>query len=66
MEIHRESRSTAFYKIPPLHLVSVEHPAVIRSLDKAVATLHGNNGIDKVSRNPSINPHLRRKVLPNT
>lgn len=53
MEKQRESRTASFYKIPPLHLVSVEHPAVIRNLDKAVATLQGNTGIEKVSRHPS-------------
>jgi hypothetical protein len=33
-------------------MVSVEHPAVIRNLDKAVTTLQGNTGIEKVSRAP--------------
>jgi general transcription factor 3C polypeptide 5 (transcription factor C subunit 1) len=66
METHRESRSSAFYKIPPLHLVSVEHPAVVRNLDKAVATLQGNNGIDKVSRNSLIHSNHRRNIPHNT
>ncbi|KAJ5907170.1 uncharacterized protein N7473_004086 [Penicillium subrubescens] len=48
METHRESRTASFYRIPPLHMVSVEHPAVIRNLDKAVATLQGNTGIEKM------------------
>lgn len=52
METHRESRTASFYRIPPLHMVSVEHPAVIRNLDKAVATLQGNTGIEKVSQIP--------------
>lgn len=50
MEAPRESRTASFYKVPPLHLVSVEHPAVIQNLDKAIATLQGNAGIEKASQ----------------
>lgn len=49
MEFHRESRTAPFYSVPPRRLVSVEHPAVIRNIEKAVDTLQGNAGIKKVS-----------------
>lgn len=49
MEFHRESRTAPFYSVPTRRLVSVEHPAVIRNIDKAVDTLQGNAGIRKVS-----------------
>ncbi|KAF7715708.1 Uncharacterized protein PECH_008536 [Penicillium ucsense] len=50
MDTSRESRTASFYKVPPLQLVSVEHPAVIQNLDKAIATLQGNAGIEKILR----------------
>lgn len=45
---HRESRTAPIYPIPTRRLVSVEHPAVIRNIDKAVDSLQGNAGIQKV------------------
>ncbi|KAJ5177219.1 uncharacterized protein N7482_003096 [Penicillium canariense] len=48
METHRESRTASFYHVPARHLVSVEHPAVIRNLEKAVSTLQGNTGIERI------------------
>lgn len=48
MDGRRDSRTAPFYAIPPRRLVSVEHPAVVQNLDKAVDTLQGNAGIDKV------------------
>lgn len=51
MEFRRESRTAPFYSVPPRRLVSVEHPAVIRNIEKAVDTLQGNAGIQKVDHN---------------
>lgn len=48
MDSHREPRTAPFYSIPPRRLISVEHPAVIRNIDKAVDTLQGNAGIHRV------------------
>jgi len=48
MDSQHESRTAPFYHVPPRRLVSVEHPAVIRNLDKAVDTLQGNVGIHTV------------------
>ncbi|KAJ5586722.1 uncharacterized protein N7459_002487 [Penicillium hispanicum] len=52
MDPHREARTASLYTIPPRHLVSVEHPAVIRNLDKAVETLQGEMGIKKILNPP--------------
>jgi general transcription factor 3C polypeptide 5 (transcription factor C subunit 1) len=43
-----EQRTSPFYTIPPHHIASVEHPAIIRNVDKAIDTLEGNVGISKV------------------
>jgi general transcription factor 3C polypeptide 5 (transcription factor C subunit 1) len=48
MDQLRDSRTAPFYPVPPRRLVSVEHLAVIRNLEKAVDTLQGNAGIQKV------------------
>lgn len=42
------ARTAPFYHIPSRRIVSVEHPAIIRNLDKAVDTLKGDAGITKV------------------
>lgn len=42
------ARTAPFYQIPSRRIVSVEHPAIIRNLDKAVDTLKGDAGITKV------------------
>ncbi|EPS34924.1 hypothetical protein PDE_09888 [Penicillium oxalicum 114-2] len=66
MEAPRESRTASFYKVPPLHLVSVEHPAVIQNLDKAIATLQGNAGIEK-AMNLSLRPEdAMSRSIPST
>ncbi|OOQ89026.1 putative RNA polymerase III transcription factor subunit [Penicillium brasilianum] len=64
METHRESRTASFYNIPPLHLVSVEHPAVVRNLDKAVATLQGNTGIQKILNPPRADVPINLMLRP--
>ena len=48
------TRTAPFYQIPPNHIVSVEHPAIIQNADKAVDTLQGNAGISRV---PSLFPY---------
>ncbi|RDW92801.1 transcription factor TFIIIC subunit TFC1 [Aspergillus mulundensis] len=42
------SRTAPFYQIPNRPLVCVEHPAIIRNVDKAIDTLQGNAGIKKI------------------
>ncbi|KAK5797419.1 hypothetical protein VI817_003710 [Penicillium citrinum] len=48
METHRDSRTAPFHAVPPRRLVSVEHPAVVRNLNRAMDTLQGNAGIEKI------------------
>lgn len=52
MDPLRESQTAPFYAVPARRLVSLEHPAVIRNLDKAIDTLKGNAGINKVGSSP--------------
>lgn len=52
-------RTAPFHSIPPRRLVSVEHPAVIQDVDKAIDTLQGNAGVSKVSLYPIL---LGRKL----
>ena len=50
MDTNREARTASYYRIPSRSLVSVEHPAVVQNLDRAVDTLQGNSGIEKVGK----------------
>ncbi|RJE17690.1 Transcription factor, partial [Aspergillus sclerotialis] len=52
MEDQSNPRTAPFYQIPPRQLVSVEHPAVIKDVDKALDTLEGDRGISKASPYP--------------
>ncbi|KAL2010703.1 hypothetical protein VTN00DRAFT_6510 [Thermoascus crustaceus] len=45
-------RTAPFYPIPPREIVSVEHPAVIKNVDKAIDTLQGNFGISRILNPP--------------
>ncbi|PYI05995.1 RNA polymerase III transcription factor subunit [Aspergillus sclerotiicarbonarius CBS 121057] len=46
------SRTAPFYHIPSRRIISVEHPAIIRNLDKAVDTLKGDAGITRILHPP--------------
>lgn len=43
-------RTAPFYAIPNRRIVSVEHPAIIQNVDKAIETLQGNQGIYQVGQ----------------
>lgn len=45
MDDQRGARTAPFYAVPSRRLVSVEHPAVVRNVDKAIETLQGDSGI---------------------
>ncbi|KAL4915642.1 RNA polymerase III transcription factor IIIC subunit-domain-containing protein [Aspergillus aurantiobrunneus] len=46
------SRTAPFYEIPSRHIVCIEHPAIIKNVDKAIDTLQGNTGIIKALNPP--------------
>jgi general transcription factor 3C polypeptide 5 (transcription factor C subunit 1) len=48
MDDKRGPRTAPFYAVPSRRLVSVEHPAVVRNVDKAIETLQGDPGIKTV------------------
>ncbi|OJJ49000.1 hypothetical protein ASPZODRAFT_1371467 [Penicilliopsis zonata CBS 506.65] len=45
-------RTAPFYEVPPLRVVSVEHPGVVRNVDNAIRTLQGSDGIGKILNPP--------------
>ena len=68
MDSYYDDRTAPFFAIPPRRLVSVEHPAIVQNLDKAVDTLQGNAGIEQVRLEPQESPSLSlaRSLSPNT
>ncbi|KAJ5197544.1 hypothetical protein N7449_008023 [Penicillium cf. viridicatum] len=62
MDDQRGSRTAPFYAVPSRRLVSVEHPAVVRNVDKAIETLQGDSGI-KTILNPANGGTLANLVL---
>ncbi|KAJ5512133.1 Transcription factor IIIC subunit 5 [Penicillium fimorum] len=62
MDDQRGSRTAPFYAVPSRRLVSVEHPAVIRNVDKAIETLQGDAGI-KTILNPDKDGTLANLVF---
>ncbi|KOC13450.1 RNA polymerase III transcription factor subunit [Aspergillus flavus AF70] len=46
------SRTAPSYPIPSRRIVTVEHPAIIKNVDKAIDTLRGNTGISKILNPP--------------
>ena len=51
-----KGRAAPWYSIPPGELVSVEHPCIVRNVDKAVETLQGPQGISAVGYDLSAFP----------
>ncbi|CAI7605791.1 unnamed protein product [Penicillium discolor] len=62
MDDQRGSRTAPFYAVPSRRLVSVEHPAVVRNVDKAIKTLQGDSGI-KTILDPAKDGTLANLVL---
>ncbi|KAE8361067.1 RNA polymerase III transcription factor IIIC subunit-domain-containing protein [Aspergillus caelatus] len=56
-------RTAPFYPIPSRRIVTVEHPAIIKNVDKAIDTLQGSTGISKILNPPKADTpahlHLR-------
>ncbi|KAL2821850.1 RNA polymerase III transcription factor IIIC subunit-domain-containing protein [Aspergillus cavernicola] len=52
MAEHHISRTAPFCAIPSRHMVCIEHPAIIKNVDKAIDTLQGNRGIVKILNPP--------------
>ena len=42
------TRAAPWYSVPPRAIVSVEHPFIVKDVPKVVASLGGNDGIEKV------------------
>jgi general transcription factor 3C polypeptide 5 (transcription factor C subunit 1) len=51
---HGSKRTAPFYEVPARRIVSVEHPGIIRNVDRAINTLQGTDGIFKVKVEPCL------------
>jgi hypothetical protein len=49
-DLSGRERTAPFYPIPPRRIVSVEHPGVIKNVNRAIDTLDGNDGIARVCK----------------
>lgn len=47
-----ESQFAPWYRIPERRIVAVEHPGIVKNVDRAIQTLQGDAGIANVSRFP--------------
>jgi general transcription factor 3C polypeptide 5 (transcription factor C subunit 1) len=43
-----EPQFAPWYRIPPRRIVAVEHPGIVKNVDRAIKTLQGDAGIAKV------------------
>ncbi|RAH67422.1 transcription factor TFIIIC subunit TFC1 [Aspergillus aculeatinus CBS 121060] len=59
-----ESRTAPFYSIPARRMVSVEHPAIIKNVDKALDTLRGDAGITRILNPPKADSPARLFLRP--
>jgi general transcription factor 3C polypeptide 5 (transcription factor C subunit 1) len=51
-DLSGRERTAPFYPIPPRRIVSVEHPGVIKNVNRAIDTLDGNDGIARLLHPP--------------
>ncbi|RHZ49520.1 hypothetical protein CDV55_100126, partial [Aspergillus turcosus] len=58
------TRTAPYYSIPARHIVSVEHPAIIKNVDKAIETLQGNTGISKILNPPKADTRAKLFLRP--
>ncbi|GES58125.1 RNA polymerase III transcription factor subunit [Aspergillus terreus] len=57
-------RTAPFYTIPNRRIVSVEHPAIIQNVDKAIETLQGNQGIYQILNPPKSDTPANLRLRP--
>ncbi|PKX96545.1 transcription factor TFIIIC subunit TFC1 [Aspergillus novofumigatus IBT 16806] len=58
------TRTAPYYSIPARHVVSVEHPAIVKNVDKAIETLQGNAGISKILNPPKADTRAKLFLRP--
>lgn len=42
-----EPQYAPWYRLPTRHIVAVEHPGIVKNVDRAIKTLQGDAGISK-------------------
>ncbi|KAL2841343.1 RNA polymerase III transcription factor IIIC subunit-domain-containing protein [Aspergillus pseudodeflectus] len=58
------SRTAPFYTIPSRQILSIEHPAIIKNVDKAIDTLQGSAGIIKALNPPKADTPVHLLLRP--
>lgn len=48
-ENQNEPQYAPWYRLPTRHIVAVEHPGIVKNVDRAIKTLQGDVGISKAS-----------------
>lgn len=48
-ENQNEPQYAPWYRLPTRHIVAVEHPGIVKNVDRAIKTLQGHAGISKAS-----------------
>lgn len=48
MDLQPRSRAAPWSNVPPVAIVCVEHPFIVKNIDKAIETLGGHNDISRV------------------
>ncbi|KAL4904468.1 hypothetical protein BDW74DRAFT_179045 [Aspergillus multicolor] len=64
MAENNHSRTAPFYQLPNRSLVCVEHPAIIRNVDKAIDTLQGSTGIKRLLDPPKPDASVSLSLRP--
>jgi hypothetical protein len=60
-ENQNEPQYAPWYRLPTRHIVAVEHPGIVKNVDRAIKTLQGDAGISKVSF-----PLMSKRVVTNS
>ncbi|KAL3457313.1 RNA polymerase III transcription factor IIIC subunit-domain-containing protein [Aspergillus heterothallicus] len=60
----QSSRTAPFYTIPSRQIRCIEHPAIIKNVDKAIDTLQGNAGIAKALNPPKADTPVNLLLRP--
>ncbi|KAL4781082.1 RNA polymerase III transcription factor IIIC subunit-domain-containing protein [Aspergillus varians] len=64
MAENHPSRTAPFYSVPSRRIVCIEHPAIIKNVDKAIDTLQGSTGITKTLNPPRADTPARLVLRP--
>ncbi|KAI9370621.1 RNA polymerase III transcription factor IIIC subunit-domain-containing protein [Aspergillus egyptiacus] len=64
MAKHHADRTAPFYDVPARTMVCIEHPAIIKNVDRAIGTLQGSRGITKTLNPPKADAPVNLVLRP--